>query len=152
MKEKIVTAVVDMSLKGEYKHFEIRIPDDVSSIDGVETSCRFQTNMLVFVKEESTAQKIFEICDIRLQGGKTNNWFYAESLNDYVGNPQQESFFYQQQNCIVPFTFHKKREGNLCTVIPQGTRIKGYVKDTIGVNLEQDIHYSITICIHLSTH
>jgi hypothetical protein len=152
MKEKVVTAVVDIQLKGEYKHFEIRIPDDVKTIDGVETSCRFHTNMLGFVKEEITAQKIFEICDVRLQGGKTNNWFYNESVSDYVGNAQHETFFYQQQNCIVPFTFHKKRESNMCTVIPQGTRIKGYIKDTIGMNLQEDIHYSITISIHLSTH
>lgn len=154
MKTQIVTAVVDILQAGEYKHFEVRIPDNVKTIDGVETSVRFHSDYISTLNDTNTTNDNLTmiIGDMRLSGGKSNNWFYAETISDYVALMPKDVFYYQQLNCSLPYTHHKRRDGNLCSVTPIGTRIKGYFKDSIGTNLQQDIHYSLTICIHLSTH
>lgn len=154
MKTQIVTAVVDITQTGEYKHFEMRIPDNVKTIDGVETSVRFQSDYIATLNDTNTTNDNLTmiIGDMRLSGGKSNNWFYAETISDYVALMPKDIYYQQQLNCSLPFMYHKRRDGNLCSVTPIGSRIKGYFKDGIGTNLQQDIHYSITICIHLSTH
>jgi hypothetical protein len=153
MKTQIVTAVVDIQLAGEYKHFEVRIPDNVKTIDGVETSIRYLSDDINELNESNTTNDNLSmvIGDLRLSGGKSTNWFYAETISDYVALMPKDIYQHQQQNCSLPFMYHKRRDGNLCSVQPIGTRIKGYFKDAIGTTLQKNIHYSLTICIHLST-
>ena len=54
MKTQIVTAVVDILQAGEYKHFEVRIPDNVKTIDGVETSVRFHSDYIATLNDSNT--------------------------------------------------------------------------------------------------
>lgn len=155
MKTKIVTAVVEIDLAGEFKHFEVRIPDDVKSIDGVETSVRFESDLWETLELSNLAviNKSYIISDVRLSGGKHNNWFYSHTVNECLTSYKEDlTVFEQNVTCFQPIHFNKKRDGDNCNIIPIGTRIKGYVKDILGQNLQTDISYSITISIHLSTH
>lgn len=154
MKAKIVNAVVDIQLAGEYKHFEVRIPDNVKYIDGVETSVRFESELwnTLDLAHLSVMNKSYIISDVRLSGGKHNNWFYANTINECLTSYKEDLTIFEQNGaCFQPIHFNKKRDGDNCNIIPIGTRIKGYVKDVIGQNLQTDISYSITISIHLIT-
>lgn len=155
MKTKIVIAVVDIQLAGEYKHFEMRIPDNVNSIIGVETSIRFESDIWNAIELSShiTMEKKYSIGDLRLNGGKHNNWFYTNTIHECLTDYKEDiSRFEQNVNCFQPIMYSKSKDADTCTVLPIGTRIKGYYKDVIGKNLQTDLSYSITISIHLSTH
>jgi hypothetical protein len=155
MKTKIVTTVMDIQLVGEFKHFEVRIPDNVKSIDGVETSVRFATDIWNPIEMSTLVvmNKSYVIGDLRLNGGKHNNWFYSHTIQECLTAYKEDMGSFQQNAiCFQPIHYSKKREGDNFNIIPIGTRIKGYFKDIIGVNLETNLQYSVTISIHLSTH
>jgi hypothetical protein len=154
MNTKIVSAVVDMKLAGEFKHFEIRIPDNIKSIDGIETSVRIQSDIFEMVKppQEKMLQGSTIIGELRLNGGKDNNWFYAHTINEcLIINQWKLSRFELNNLAFQPINFNKKKDGDNIAVLPKGTRLKGYIKDVLGQSLQTNINYSITICIHLST-
>jgi hypothetical protein len=154
MKTQVVIAVVDIRLAGEYKHFEVRIPDNIKNIEAIESSIRIHSEIWDILDASShvTINKSFTIGDLRLHGGKYNNWFYSNTLSECL-TQYKENLSALEQNalCFQPIVYSKKKEADNCNMIPIGTRIKGYFKDVLGTNLQTDIHYSITISIHLNT-
>jgi hypothetical protein len=154
MKTKIVIAVVDIELAGEYKHFEMRIPDDIKSIVGIETSVRFTSAIweIIETSHHVVQDKNFAIGDVRLNGGKYNHWFYANTITECLTDYKEDvSTFELNTTCFQPIKYNKKREADNCNIVPNGTRIKGFYKDVLGTNLQTDLNYSITISIHLNT-
>jgi hypothetical protein len=132
----------------------VRIPDNVKSIDGVETSVRFESDIWNPIDMSTLAvmNKSYVIGDLRLNGGKHNNWFYSHTILECLTAYKEDlSSFQLNSICFQPIIYSKKREGDNFNIIPIGTRIKGYFKDNIGKNLNTDLHYSVIISIHLST-
>lgn len=150
MKTQIVTEVVSIANAGQINHFEIRIPDKVKSIIGVETSIRFLNN--VFLADDVTGSsgtpKIFEIADVRLHGAKDANLFYNHTIKECVWMVNPMDFYFQNAQMLCPYIFHAKHEADEIQVQPKSTRIKGFVKDIIAE--EFPIQYQVTICVHFN--
>lgn len=154
MKTQIVIAELKMQLAGEYKHFELRIPDNVIHIKAVETSIRFTSDLWTPIENSThkVLDKKYALCDLRLQGGKFTTWYYATTLHECVTDYREtNSEFEQNLNCFQPIRYNKKRESDSIISTPIGSRIKGYCKDILGATLQKNLHYTITICIHLNT-
>ena len=151
MKTQIVTETVSLTSIHEIKHFEIRIPDNTNKIIGIEFGVRFHEAVdlgnTTLYDEEFIEQ--FRIADVRLQGATGQTWFYAESIKESLKPDIDLDFYTENSEMNIPFEFHGKRDKEVLNIYPRTTRIKGFIKDCICGVLEQAIHYSVTICLHV---
>ena len=153
MKTQIVISELKIQFAGEYKHFEMRIPDNISTINAVETSVRFTSSLWQNMEQHALVvlDKKYAVGDLRISGGKYTNWYYAttlhECLTDYL---ETTSEFEQNSSCSRPIQYNKKRAHDSIISTPIGSRIKGHFKDILGASLHKNVPYTITICIHLN--
>jgi hypothetical protein len=153
MKIQIVSTSLDMNRAGAFHHFEIRIPLNTSKIVGVECGVRMKSSIGLIPRKDATLTKpqIEEIGDLRLHCANEYQWFYACTLTDLIHTNEKRNYFTDNMAMQKPFVYHGKHEADTCHVTPNTTRIKGFFKDVLGANKNLNLHYQITISIHLET-
>ena len=151
MKTQIVIEQVSITGQGQTKHFEIRIPDNVIQINGIEWSVRMEQAIILqdptLYSDEILEQ--FKVADIRLQGAKEHTWFYAGIIKDSIRLQFDTDFLTENLRMNMPYDYHGKRDKEILSIQPNTTRIKGFVKDSIAKYFNQNLKYTVTICLHV---
>jgi hypothetical protein len=152
-KHPIVTCSIPISKAGAIQHFEMRLPSNTILIEGVEYSIRFGQQVIHTLKiaTEGRLPKYNSIADIRLNGGKDSHWYYATTCKDWLVELKPSNFYFQNSQAAMPYMFGKKSEGDTLNIIPNTSRLKGFVKDILGSTYNTDLDYMITLCLHLQT-
>lgn len=174
-KESVIVTKLSIKLKGERKHFQIKLPSDIKSVIGIEYSVRVidmwplppveppreiedPTGVIIVIPAEDDSHIAIKtrykpnqfVGELRLQSYDLLNWFYAADVfaNDVNLNLTDVSDLNFR---IKEYTHGIPRHEEIMIIPGVSTLIQGWFLDAMGKQYDQNLRYEVGIYVWIKT-
>ena len=175
MRESVIVTKLSIKLQGERKHFQVKLPSDITSIVGIEYSVRLmdmyplppvepprevinpdgtislilpEDDSAVAIKSKFKANQF--VGELRLQSYDHMNWFYAADVfaNDANLNLCDVSDLYFR---VKEYSHSIPRCEEVMQIPGISTLIQGWYLDALGKQYNQNLRYELGIYVWITT-